>query len=52
MQARSQPSTAPQFQQGDKVLVVAKGLYLRYQQNRYKRQIVGTLYGVGEDWGK
>jgi hypothetical protein len=28
MQARSQPSTAPQFQQGDKVSVVGKGVSL------------------------
>jgi hypothetical protein len=52
VQARSKPSTAPHFVQGDKVSLVTKNLFLRGQPNRKLRDRQLGPFKVEEQIGK
>jgi hypothetical protein len=52
MQARTEPSTAPQFAKGDKVSVVTTNLFLRGQPNRKLRDRQLGPFSVEEQIGK
>jgi hypothetical protein len=52
MQARTKPSTAPQFAKGDKVSVVTTNIFLRGQPNRKLRDKQLGPFTVEEQIGK
>jgi hypothetical protein len=52
VQARSKPSTAPHFVQGDKVSLVTKNLFLRGQPNRKLRDRQLGPFKVEDQIGK
>jgi hypothetical protein len=52
MQARTEPSTTPNFAKGDKVLVVTTNLFLRGQPNRKLRDEKLEHFTVEEQIGK